>query len=116
MSMSIHKTCSLDHVNVVASSQRLDGGRAFMASYGRRSASVVSFATLCVLAFYSFNSASGIAIFWGALLLLTQQRFADTPCIDEDTEVGELRVNGFIALLVLTYLTLLPFPGGIGPI
>ena len=84
--------------------------------YGRRAASVVSFASLCVLAFYSFNSVSGIAIFWGALLLLTQQRFADIPCINEVTEVGELRVNGFIALSVLTYLTLLPFPGGIGPI
>ena len=87
-----------------------------MAAYGRRAASVVSFATLCVLAFNSFNSVSGIAIFFGALVLLTQQRFADIPCIDEVTEVGQLRINGIIALSVLTYLTLLPFPGGIGPI
>ena len=87
-----------------------------MAAYGRRRASVISFISLVVLAIYSFNSVSGIAVFWGLTVVLTQQRYADIPCTDEFTEVGDLRANGYIILSVLALLTLLPFPGGAGPI
>ena len=85
-----------------------------MAAYGRRQASVISFVSLVVLAIYSFNSVSGIAVFWGLTVVLTQQRYAEIPCIDEVTDVGRFSVNGLIALLVLAYLIMLPFPGGIG--
>lgn len=95
---------------------RLDGGRACMAAFGRRVASSISFLTSLMLAIYSFTSLSGIAVFWGSLIILTKQRFSDVPCIDEITTVGEHRVYTFIALVALALLTLSPYPGGIGPI
>ena len=93
---------------------RLDGGRAFMAVFDRRLAAVVSFTSLCALVFYSFSSNSGVAIFFGLLVVLTQQRFADIPCVDEVTEVGQLRLNSYIVVAALALLTLIPFPGGVG--
>ncbi|KAL3764802.1 hypothetical protein ACHAWU_006219 [Discostella pseudostelligera] len=95
---------------------RLDGGRACMAAFGRRVASSISFLSLLMLAIYSFTSLSGIAVFWGSLIILSKQRFSDVPCIDEVTTVGEHRVYTFIALVALALLTLSPYPGGIGPI
>lgn len=95
---------------------RLDGGRACMAVFGRRVASLVSFLSLLMLAIYSFTSLSGIAVFWGALVILTKQRFSEIPCIDEVTSAGENRTYTFIALSALALLILLPYPGGIGPI
>ena len=89
---------------------RLDGGRAFMAAYGRRPASLVSLLSLLVLAFYSFNGVSGIIIFWGALVVLTQQRLADIPARNEVTEISGLRVTIYNALLFLSLLALAPFP------
>ena len=86
-----------------------------MAAWGRRVASLLSFSSLLVLAFYSFSGVSGIIIFWGALVVLTQ-RLPDVPCIDEVTGVGDLRENGYIAMLALALLALIPFPGGVGPI
>ena len=87
-----------------------------MAAFGRRAASAISFLSLVGVAFYSFSGLSGIAIFFGALIVLTGQRLPDIPCIDEVTGVGDLRANGYLALLALSILTLLPFPGGAGPI
>ncbi len=88
-----------------------------MAVFGRRVASLVSFLSLLlVFAIYSFTSPSGIAVFWGALVILTKQRFSEIPCIDEVTNVGETRVYTYIVMLVLAMLTLTPFPGGIGAI
>lgn len=95
---------------------RLDGGRACSAIWGRRVASSISFLSLIVLAYYSFSGISGIAAFWGSLLLLTRQRLPDVPCIDEVTGVGELRTNIYFVVFALALLTLAPFPGGAGPI
>jgi Zn-dependent protease len=95
---------------------RLDGGRASMAAYGRRSASLISLLSLIVLAFYSFNGLSGIIIFWGALVVLTQQRLADIPVRNEVTEISGLRVTIYNTLLVLSLLTIAPFPGGVSSI
>eukprot|EP00578_Thalassiosira_sp_NH16_P023509 CAMPEP_0181101562 /NCGR_PEP_ID=MMETSP1071-20121207/13826_1 /TAXON_ID=35127 /ORGANISM="Thalassiosira sp., Strain NH16" /LENGTH=866 /DNA_ID=CAMNT_0023184433 /DNA_START=246 /DNA_END=2846 /DNA_ORIENTATION=+ len=96
---------------------RLDGGRAFTAVWGRRPARLVSFLSLIATALYSLSSQSGgIAIFFGALIILTGQREPDIACVDEVTGVGGARANGYIALLALALLTLAPFPGGTGPI
>jgi len=95
---------------------RLDGGRACAATWGRRVASSTTFLSLIVLAFYSFAGISGIAAFWGSLLLLTRQRLLDVPCVDEVTGVGEVRTNIYLAALALALMTLSPFPGGAGPI
>jgi len=84
-----------------------------MAAYGRRSASLISLLSLLLLAFYSFNGVSGIIIFWGALVVLTQQRLADIPVRNEVTEISGLRVAIYNTLLVLSLLTLAPFPGGV---
>ena len=92
---------------------RLDGGRASMAAYGRRPASLISLLSLLMLAFYSFNGLSGIIIFWGALIVLTQQRLADIPARDEVTAIGSTRVSLYNALLALSFLVLAPFPGGV---
>ncbi|KAL9179589.1 hypothetical protein ACHAXT_008879 [Thalassiosira profunda] len=92
---------------------RLDGGRAFMAAWGRRMASLVSFLSLLALAFFSFSGTSGIIIFWGALVVMTQ-RLPDIPCVDEVTGVGDVRVNSYLVLLALSTLTLAPFPNGVG--
>lgn len=92
---------------------RLDGGRASMAAYGRRSASLISFLSLLVLAFYSFSGVSGIIIFWGALVVLTQQRVSEIPARNEVTGINGIRVSIYNTLLILSLLTLAPFPGGV---
>jgi len=92
---------------------RLDGGRASMAAYGRRSASLISLLSLLVLAFYSFSGVSGVIIFWGALVVLTQQRLAEIPARNEVTGINGIRVSIYNTLLILSLLTLAPFPGGV---
>jgi hypothetical protein len=92
---------------------RLDGGRAAMSAFGRRSASLISLISLLVLAFYSFNGLSGIIIFWGALIVLTQQRVADIPARNEVTGISGSRVAIYNTLFILSILTLMPFPGGV---
>lgn len=92
---------------------RLDGGRAAMSAFGRRSASLISLISLLVLAFYSFNGLSGIIIFWGALIVLTQQRVADIPARNEVTGISGSRVALYNTLFILSILTLMPFPGGV---
>ena len=94
---------------------RLDGGRACMAAWGRRSASLISFTSLATLAFYSFSGLSGIICFWGAIVTLTQ-RLPDIPAVDEYTKVGDIRANIYMVLVALAIMTLAPFPGGVGPI
>ncbi len=92
---------------------RLDGGRAAMSAFGRRSASLISLLSLLVLAFYSFNGLSGIIMFWGALIVLTQQRVADIPARNEVSGISGSRVALYNTLFILSILTLMPFPGGV---
>lgn len=94
---------------------RLDGGRACMASWGRRTASLISFLSLAFMAVSSFSGLSGIIIFWGAIVVATQ-RMPDIPAMDEVTGVGAIREYGYAVLLTLALLTLAPFPGGISPL
>jgi membrane-associated protease RseP (regulator of RpoE activity) len=79
---------------------RLDGGRALMAAFGRRTASVISLLTLLTMAFCSFTGSSGVVIFWGALVVMTQ-RLPDIPAVDEVTAVNRLRSNCYIIFLML---------------
>lgn len=79
---------------------RLDGGRACMATFGRRPASALSLLSLLILAFYSLSGASGIITFWGALVVMTQ-RLPDIPAIDEFTGISKARSIGFMCLLIL---------------
>jgi Zn-dependent protease len=79
---------------------RLDGGRALMAAFGRRTASVISLLTLLTMAFCSFTGSSGVVIFWGAIVVMTQ-RLPDIPAVDEVTAVNRLRSNCYIIFLML---------------
>jgi membrane-associated protease RseP (regulator of RpoE activity) len=92
---------------------RLDGGRASMAAWGRRSASLISLASLLLLAFFSFNGLSGIIAFWGAMLVLTRQRQEDIPALNEVSDIGFFRIASYNALLILSLLTIAPFPGNV---
>ncbi|KAL7470925.1 hypothetical protein ACHAXS_011209 [Conticribra weissflogii] len=94
---------------------RLDGGRASMASWGRRSANTLSLLTLLGIAFYSFSGASSVILFWGAIVVLSQRQ-SDIPAVDEFTGIGSIRENCYAALLSMALFTLAPFPGGAGPL
>eukprot|EP00970_Alexandrium_tamarense_P016983 scaffold7921_cov188-Alexandrium_tamarense.AAC.12 len=83
-----------------------------MAAWGRRQSSLISFLSLLLLAVCSFSGVSGVVIFWGAIVVMTQ-RMPDIPTVDEVTGVGNLRANGYLGLLLLSLLTLAPFPGGV---
>ena len=90
---------------------RLDGGRACTSIFGRRSAYLVSFAMLAFLAIAALTQTSAISIFWG-LLVTVFQRNLDVPMRDELSDVDNVRVGVYIFSIVLTVLTLAPFPGG----
>ena len=90
---------------------RLDGGRACTAIFGRRSSYLVSLATLLFLAIAALTQTSAISIFWGLVVTLFQ-RNAEIPMRDELTDVDNVRVGVYIFSILLTVLTLAPFPGG----
>ncbi len=91
---------------------RLDGGRACSAMLGRRSAYLVSFTTLLFLAIAALTQTSAVSIFFG-LIVTVFQRNADVPVKDELSGVDDVRMGVYIFSIVLTVLTLAPFPGGL---
>eukprot|EP00557_Chaetoceros_sp_GSL56_P014868 CAMPEP_0176485734 /NCGR_PEP_ID=MMETSP0200_2-20121128/5194_1 /TAXON_ID=947934 /ORGANISM="Chaetoceros sp., Strain GSL56" /LENGTH=791 /DNA_ID=CAMNT_0017882391 /DNA_START=469 /DNA_END=2844 /DNA_ORIENTATION=- len=90
---------------------RLDGGRATTAVFGRRSSYLISLSTLFFLSVAALTQTSAISIFFGLLVTLFQ-RNAEIPMRDELTELDDRRVGIYIFSVVLTLLTLAPFPGG----
>jgi membrane-associated protease RseP (regulator of RpoE activity) len=90
---------------------RLDGGRAATAVFGRRSSYLISLATLFFLMVAALTQTSAISIFFGLLVTLFQ-RNAEIPMRDELTDLDDRRVGIYILSVVLTVLTLAPFPGG----
>lgn len=69
-----------------------------MAAIGRRAASALSFLSLLVMALYSFSGTSGVIIFWGAIVVMTQRQ-PDIPAVNEFTSIDRLRSNGYICAL-----------------
>jgi len=94
---------------------RLDGGRACMASLGRRTAMFVSFILLIVLLFEGLFGFSTVSIFWGILVVLFQ-RNGDIAMRDEVTKIDGVRMGTYLTFMALTALILAPFPGGLGPL
>lgn len=92
---------------------RLDGGRASTASFGRRSANIISLLTLGILAISALSGFSTISIFWGLIVTLFQRQ-AEIPVRDEFEEVDDIRFGAFIISLIFSALVLIPFPGGVG--
>ncbi len=91
---------------------RLDGGRACHAVFGRRSAYVISLLTLTLMAIGALTGFSTISIFWG-LIITIFQRNLDVPIRDELSEVNDFRIGVYIFSIILTVLTLVPFPGSL---
>lgn len=89
---------------------RLDGGRACTAIFGRRLASTISFFTLMYIALSALTGFSTISSFW-VLMVTLFQRNIDIPTRDQLSELNNMRRGVYIFSIVLTMLTLAPFPG-----
>lgn len=92
---------------------RLDGGRAYTAVFGSRSASVATLLTLILMVLLSLSGMSNLSIFWGMMVVLFQRR-PEIPVRNEVTEVDDSRLFLFLSTLLLAILALAPFPGGQG--
>lgn len=86
----------------------LDGGRLFLALFGRRAASRMSTLSYLLLGIFGFNSS--LSLFW-LLLILFAQRGPIVPCENELTEIQDANLRAAcIAALTLPFLVLLPYP------
>ena len=106
LQVGMSKLCFLLHAG------ELDGGRTFLALFGRRAARSLS--TLSFLALGIFSFANSLALYW-LVFTLTLQRGAPAPCENELAGVrdGNTRAAA-IAMLALPLLVLLPYPFGGG--
>jgi Zn-dependent protease len=88
----------------------LDGGRVFLALFGRRAASRMSAVSFLLLGVLGFNSS--LSLFW-LLLVLTLQRGPLLPCSEELSPLPDDCWERWasIACLLLPLLVLAPFPG-----
>lgn len=91
---------------------RLDGGRACTAAVGPRISALTSAWTLLCLLSLAL-SGSGLAWYWGWLVLLFQRR-PEIPTRDEVTAISDVRLGIWISSIVAAMLALAPFPGGPG--
>lgn len=87
----------------------LDGGKIFLALFGRRAASRMSALSLFLLGIGGISN--GLALFW-LLLVLTLQRQPVVPCDEELTPLprNSMLERGAIVALVVPLLILLPYP------
>mmetsp|Transcript_15400 Transcript_15400/g.20182 ORF Transcript_15400/g.20182 Transcript_15400/m.20182 type:complete len:689 (-) Transcript_15400:573-2639(-) len=88
---------------------QLDGGRAAIAAFNRRSAALLGFLTLIVQAIVGFTQPYSIQFYWG-LIIIFFQRQAEIPAQDEVTPIDQERSLGLFIGFLLTVFTLLPFP------
>lgn len=93
---------------------RLDGGRASMAVYGRRSASLISLLMLLGSSLLALSGTSRICTFFGLWVVLFQRNL-DLPTRNEISELDDGRVVFYGIVLFFSMLVLLPFPGGVSP-
>jgi len=94
---------------------RLDGGRAYSAVFGSRSAAQASAATLSFMLLLGSIGESSISLVWAAMTVLFQ-RNAEIPVQNELPEVDDVRVGLYLGVLAFALLALAPFPGGRGPL
>ena len=92
---------------------RLDGGRAFLAAFGRRRANLASFLNLLILFTSALGGSTTVSAFC-ALLVLLYQRKAEIPVTNELTGVNPLRMWILTVLLTAAGTILAPFPAGFG--
>lgn len=114
----IHPLCTIAEVGLVSSALnmlpigRTDGGRASTSVFGDKSAQALSLATFFLMAIVCLTKRSVLLIFWGLFTLLFQ-RTPEIPSRDTVTEVNNGRFILYCVMLVLSILTLVPFPGGL---
>jgi len=86
----------------------LDGGRLWLAAFGRRAASRVSAVTFFIIGIWGFTN--GLFLFW-LLFTLSVQRGPIQPCEEELSPLpgGALKAAS-VAALLLPLLMLLPYP------
>ena len=87
----------------------LDGGKVFLALFGRGAASRMSVLTFFLLGVFGFGSSLSL---YTLLLVLTLQRGPVVPCDEELTPLppgGALKIASLL-MLILPLLVLLPFP------
>ena len=91
---------------------RLDGGRAAIAAYGRRTGATLGALALLLLALAcALSKSPAVLLVWSALAVgLFRQ--AEVLCVDEVSEIDTTRSNALLPLLVLAALFLIPLPGG----
>jgi hypothetical protein len=91
---------------------RLDGGRAAIAAYGRRTGATLGALALLLLALAcALSESPAVLLVWSALSAgLFRQ--AEVLCVDEVSEIDTTRSNALLPLLVLAALFLIPLPGG----
>ena len=90
---------------------QLDGGRACSAALGSRFCAVASSGSLLFMFSLALSSTTGVAFWWGVLILFFQRRF-EIPVRDELTDVDDMRFLGWVGSLATAVLALAPFPGG----
>jgi len=114
----IHPLCTIAEVGLVSSALNLlpigrtDGGRVSTSVFGDKSAQALSLATFFFMAVVCLTKRSVLLIFWGLFTLLFQ-RTPEVPTRDNVTEVHDGRFTFYCVMLVLSILTLVPFPGGL---
>ena len=91
---------------------RLDGGRAAIAAYGRRTGATLGALALLLLALAcALSESPAVLLVWSALSAgLFRQ--AEVLCVDEVSGIDTTRSNALLPLLVLAALFLIPLPGG----
>lgn len=113
----IHPLCCIAQIGLYTSALNLlplgrtDGGRLSTSVFGPKSAALLSnvvFALMCVIC---LTKKSVLLIFWG-LLSLIWQRSPEIPTRDSVTDVNDSRILLYVAVIVVSILTLVPFPGG----
>lgn len=92
---------------------RLDGGRAYTAIFGARSAARASIGTMLLIALSAIGDKSSVAFLWWFLVFLFQRK-PEIPLQDGVSDVDDVRVSVFLAAFAVSILALLPFPGGQG--
>jgi hypothetical protein len=91
---------------------RLDGGRAAIAAYGRRTGATLGALALLLLALAcALSESPAVLLVWSALSACLFRQ-AEVLCVDEVSEIDTTRSNALLPLLVLAALFLIPLPGG----
>ena len=113
----LHPICCIAEVGLYTSALNLlplgrtDGGRLSTSVFGPKSAGALSLISLALIAVICLTGKSVILIFWG-LFVTILQRAPEIPTRDSASDLGEGRMTIYLGMLLMSIMTLVPFPGG----